>query len=141
MEHSSVEDARATMDLFLFYRKHSQHEAGRGYDGEPLVKSTPVDNVGTSGGAITSDSDSNSDTPTSDTSPLGNVTTNTSPSGGATTLSSGSPTSDLTPLETVSSNTSASSKRSFAPGHLVALPDIKAFARGRVFDRKTSTYL
>jgi hypothetical protein len=36
---------------------------------------------------------------------------------------------------------SASNKRSFAPGHLVALPDIKALARGRVFDRKTSTYL
>jgi RNA exonuclease 4 len=139
-EHSSVEDARATMDLFLYYRNNAQYEAGRGHDGKPLVKDVPVEYVGTSGGASTSDSDSG--TPTSDIVPLKNVvTTNTTSSGGATALDSSSPTSNASPRGSVSTNPSSSSGRSFAPGHLVALPDIKEFARGRVFDRKTSTYL
>jgi hypothetical protein len=139
-EHSSVEDARATMDLFLYYRKHSQHEAGRGYDGKLLAKDVPVDYVGTSGGASTSDSDSG--TPTSDIVPLKNVVSiNTTSSGAATTLDSSSPNSNASPRGSVSTNTSASSGGRFAPGHLLALPDIKEFTRGRIFDRKTSTYL
>jgi hypothetical protein len=124
-EHSSVEDARATMDLFLYYRNNSQYEAGRGNDGKPLVKDVPVEYVGTSGGAVMpdSDSDSNSGTPTSDIVPLGNVvTTNTTSSGGATTLDSSSPNSNASPRGSVSTNTSASSGGRFAPGHLVALP-------------------
>jgi hypothetical protein len=128
------------MDLFLYYRNNAQYEAGRGHDGKPLVKDVPVEYVGTSGGASTSDSDSG--TPTSDIVPLKNVvTTNTTSSGGATALDSSSPTSNASPRGSVSTNPSSSSGRSFAPGHLVALPDIKEFARGRVFDRKTSTYL
>jgi RNA exonuclease 4 len=140
-EHSSVEDARATMDLFLWYRKRNKYEAGRGYDGKPLVKDGPVDDVGTSGGAIALDSDLDSGTSTSNGSPLDTTTANTSALGGVTSSNSGSPTSNASLRGSVSTNTSASSKRSFAPGHSVALPDIKAFARGRVFDRKTSTYL
>jgi RNA exonuclease 4 len=169
-EHSSVEDARATMDLFLWYRKMSGYETGCGYDGKPLVKNDPVDEVGTSGGAIASNSDSTSGTPTSGANPLdtatlntspsggmtssnsgsptseasppdtATVTPNTSPSGGATTPDSNSPTSGVSPRESISTNPSSSSGRSFTPGHIVAPPDIKTFARGRIFDRKTSTY-
>lgn len=116
-EHSSVEDAQATMDLFLLH--HDTYEFGCDYTGRSL---SPSSESTCSGHSKT----------TSHTTTTSLTTT--------TAISTDNDTSAASPIST---NTAPldSSGRKFAPGSLVALPEIKAFARGRVFDCKTSTFM
>ncbi|KAK4542674.1 hypothetical protein LTR36_006246 [Oleoguttula mirabilis] len=123
-DHSSVEDARATMRLYQVRREDFERQQG------PRTL-PPVITPSTSGSDSQARSSSNN---SSDT-----TTTSSSTSGSASHVAA-TATVVSTPIHAGGHAPAATSTSSNLAGRVVALPNIAAFAKGRVFDYQTSRY-
>lgn len=111
-DHSSVDDAQATMRLYLLQREEIDGTQSKAAIAAALAKTMP--SKAPSSHASTPSLDSSSTIATV-------ATTST-----ATSASVSKPIVKLTPLEL---------------GRLVALPNLTYLAKGRVFDKRTSRYI